>query len=139
MIRKKLFLSLFVFILLWSSVLQADTENTEYRLKEMTPTIQKALNGQKSRSSDIQVLKEQGLIGEGNQGLIQMLKPSKEAAPLIEPENNDRAIIYDAIIQQNKLGPVASVQVAQAFVEARRTKAKPGEFFQDAFGKWVKK
>ena len=76
-----------------------------YDLKEITPAVQKALDGRKGRYAELQRLKSEGTIGENNQGSVKLLKDSGGAQGLADDENQDRETIYQAIVDQNDLGP----------------------------------
>jgi hypothetical protein len=44
--------------------------------------------------------------------------------------------VYEAIVQQNKLGSGALATVEAVFARVQRDKAEPGEKVQDASGRW---
>ena len=111
----------------------------DYSLKEITPAVQKALDARKERYPKLRGLKAQGIIGEDNQGQVKILKPSDEATPLVEAENTDRKVIYDAVIQQNGLGQDGLPAVQAAFAEVQREKSQPGDFIQQPSGEWTRK
>lgn len=108
-----------------------------YDLKEMTPPVQQALGARQARFSELQRLKALGTIGEDNQGFVRVLKPSPQAEETAGKENVDRKTIYQAIVDQNHLGPGGLIEVKRAFAEVQREKAKPGEFVQEPSGNWI--
>ena len=110
-----------------------------YDLKEITPVVQGAINGRQSRYQEIQRLKTSGVLGEDNQGFVKVLKPSPDADSLASGENADRQAIYQAMVDQNQLGPDGMAQVRSVFAEVQRGKAQPGEFVQLRSGEWVQK
>ncbi len=88
------------------------------------------------RLPTIRALKEKGLIGENNKGYLEFVGSKKEKADVIQAENNDRKKVYSAIAKQQGttvelVGTHRAIQIAK--------KAKPGEWLQDANGKWYKK
>lgn len=105
----------------------------------MTPAVQQAIENRKARHSELQPLKLEGVVGEDNQGTVKVLKDSPEGARLAMSENQDREIIYQALAQQNGLGPGGLAQVREVFAEVQRGKARPGEFIQLRSGEWVQK
>ncbi len=81
-------------------------------------------------------LKDKGLVGENNQGYLEFVGDQKERADVIDAENKDRRTIYEAIAKQQGttvevVGKHRAVQIAN--------KARPGEYLQDANGKWYQK
>ena len=88
------------------------------------------------RLPTIRELKGKGLIGENNKGYLEFVGSKKEKANVIRAENKDRRKVYDAIAKQQGttvelVGQHRAIQIAK--------KAKPGEWLQDANGKWYQK
>ena len=84
----------------------------------------------------IKSLKAQGIIGEDNAGYLEFVGQKKEKADVIQAENKDRKLVYGAIAKQQGttvelVGKHRAIQLAN--------KAQPGEWLQDAQGKWYKK
>ena len=84
----------------------------------------------------IKALKDKGLVGENNKGYLEFVGKKKEKADVIKAENEDRKLVYDAIAKQQGttvelVGKHRAIQIAQ--------KAQPGEWLQDANGKWYQK
>lgn len=111
----------------------------QYDIKEMTPSIQQALAGRQSRYDPLQAFKSQGLVGENHSGYVEALGDSGEVQGLVAQENTDRRVIYQAIVEQNGLGPEGAKQVEAVFAEVQRNRAKAGESIQLPDGSWVKK
>ena len=105
----------------------------------MTPEIKQAIENRKARYAELQQLKIQTVVGENNQGLAELLKSSPEARGVIEGENRDRRVIYQAIVDQNGLGNQGMAKVQAVFAEVQRGKARPGELIQLPSGEWVQK
>jgi len=110
-----------------------------YDLKEMTPAVQQALENRKARFAELEHLKREGLIGEADTGFVEVRGDSAEAVSVTAAENQDRKIIYEAIVEQNALGPAGYAEVQKVFAEVQRGKALPGESIQLPSGEWVKK
>jgi uncharacterized protein YdbL (DUF1318 family) len=84
----------------------------------------------------IKALKDQGIVGENNKGYLEFVGAKKEKADVIEAENADRKMVYEAIAKQQG----ATVEVVGKHRAAQiANKAEPGEWLQDANGKWYKK
>lgn len=111
----------------------------EYDFKKMTPEVQQALQNRQARYSQLQFLKQSEILGENNRGYVTSLKNDPSSAALAAAENNDRGIIYRALVEQNALGPNGMVEVQKAFAEVQRDKATPGEMLQSPSGDWSKK
>ncbi|MDX2452518.1 YdbL family protein [Desulfosarcina sp.] len=90
----------------------------------------------KDRLPRIIELKAAGIIGENSQGLLAFVGGDRQEQALVEAENKDRQLVYRAIAQQQ--GTTAAV-VGQRRALQIAEKAKPGEWLQDAGGKWVQK
>ncbi len=139
MLNQKFFIFLFLTFLSLASYVSQALAEANYDIKQMTPAIQQALQGRQSRFAKIQDLKAQGIIGEDNQGFVKALKNTPEAALLVLAENQARQIIYQAIVNQNQLGPAGMGKVHQVFSEVQREKARRGDYIQLASGEWIQK
>lgn len=84
----------------------------------------------------IKALKGQGIVGENNRGYLQFVGQKKEKEEVVTAENKDRKLVYQAIAKQQ--GTTAAV-VGQHRAVQITNKAQPGEWLQDASGKWYKK
>ena len=109
---------------------------SKYDIKEMTPTVKAALDGRKARFAELKDLKAKGRVGETNRGYVQKLGGDKNVDTVVAAENKDRKAVYEAIVQQNNLGPAALATVETVFAGVQRDKAEPGEKVQDASGRW---
>ena len=84
----------------------------------------------------VKSLKDKGIVGENNKGYLEFIGKKKEQADVVEAENKDRRLVYEAIAKQQSttaelVGKHRAVQIAE--------KAQAGEWLQDANGKWYKK
>ena len=81
-------------------------------------------------------LKESGVIGENNQGLLVVRQAGKNSETLVQEENTDRQKVYIAIaVKQGAtatfVGQRRAVQIAEI--------ANPGTWLQDQSGNWYQK
>lgn len=90
----------------------------------------------KARLPAIVQLKAAGIVGETNQGLLAFVGVEKQQPDLVAAENEDRKTVYAAIAKQQ--GTTADV-VAKRRALQNAERARPGEWLQDAAGKWYQK
>jgi hypothetical protein len=125
--------------------------------KKITETIKKmpevidAYRRMGGRLEEIDRLRDSGVVGEGNNGLLlnRSNSLSEEERKLIQNENEDRKIVMKgmakAIVKINGLPDNESnikqvmPQAVKQFVSVKREKAKSGWWIQDDDGKWYKK
>jgi hypothetical protein len=89
-----------------------------------------------ARLPTIKALKDKGLVGENNKGFLEFIGQQKEKQDVVTAENQDRQQVYEAIAKQQGttvelVGQHRAIQIAN--------KAQPGEWLQDANGKWYQK
>ncbi len=90
-----------------------------------------------ARAPEILKLKSQGLIGENNQGYLEIREAGdSRAAGLVDAENKDRQMVYKAIAAKTG-GSVA--QVGQRAAAKRAQVAGDGEWLQRPSGEWYRK
>jgi uncharacterized protein YdbL (DUF1318 family) len=124
-----------IFALVCAAAVSLPAQAT-YDIKEMTPAVKSALDGRKARFADLKEMKSKGMVGENNRGYVQKLGGGKEVDALVSAENKDRKAVYEAIVEQNKLGSGALATVEKVFAGVQRGKADPGDKVQDASGRW---
>ncbi len=90
----------------------------------------------KARLPVIAGLKAKGIIGENNKGYLGFVTAAKADEAVIAAENKDRKAIYSHFAKQQNT-TVDVVEKIQAKRKAEKT--KPGQFYQAADGKWIKK
>ena len=129
---KKLFM---VFVLICAAAAAAPAQAT-YDIKELTPAVKSALDGRKARFAELKTMKTQGLVGETNRGYVQALGGGADVKAMVAAENKDRRLVYEAVVEQNRLGAGALSTVETVFARVQRDKAEPGEKVQDASGRW---
>lgn len=131
------FLIFVVFTLLFLTPASFSVQN--YDLTEITPQVQQAIENRRTRYAELQRLKQEGAVGESSQGFVETLERTAELSSLVEAENQDRGVIYQAIVDQNQLGPSGMAEVRRIFAEVQRGKALTGDYIQLPSGEWAKK
>ena len=109
------------------------------KIKTMTSEIQKALDARRDRYDALKKYKGQGVVGEDNQGHAAVLGGGPDVQALVSSENQDREVIYRAIVEQNAQLPEAIATVRAAFAVVQREKADSGEKIQLPSGQWQTK
>jgi uncharacterized protein YdbL (DUF1318 family) len=90
----------------------------------------------KDRLPRIIELKAAGIVGENNQGFLAFIGGNQSEQTLVDAENQDRQLVYGAIAKQQ--GTTAEVVGRRRALQIAEN-ANPGEWLQDAGGKWVQK
>lgn len=116
------------------------------------PEVLAAYDEMKARLPQLDALRDRGVVGETNQGLV-TIRDKATAAPqdeaLVRAENANRKLVITAmakaILKLNKqpeskaaIGQVLP-KAAATYADARREAAKPGWWMQLANGRWVQK
>jgi uncharacterized protein YdbL (DUF1318 family) len=91
----------------------------------------------KSRIPEIVELKSQGIIGENNNGFLELRVPNKDIEPFIKAENADRLFAYKIVAKKqgvsvDRVGRLRALQIAQ-----RATNT--GDWLEDDAGNWYQK
>ena len=89
-----------------------------------------------NRLPSIDALKQQGTLGEGRNGLLEIRGSHPDAQPLVSAENADRLKVYEAIALQQNVSPET---VGQLRARQIAEKAAPGVWVQAADGSWTRK
>jgi uncharacterized protein YdbL (DUF1318 family) len=89
------------------------------------------------RLPKIDEMKEQGVVGENNQGLLEA-RPGNGTpdTAAISAENADRQTVYAALAAKTS---TSAEQVARARARHIATSSRPGVWIQDESGAWKKK
>lgn len=107
----------------------------QYEIKDMTPAVRQALDQRRERFEEIKAFKAKGVIGENNQGYLEVLISESRASELARAENYDRLVIYKTIVEQNNLhGAMGTVE--KVFAQVQAGKAASGEMVQTEAGRW---
>ena len=89
-----------------------------------------------ARIPEINALKDQGIVGENNKGLLEYRSGQKTRQDLIASENKDRKAVYQAIAKSQG----ASLElVAQKRAQMIAQGGKSGHWFQKPNGEWYRK
>ncbi|HOG24327.1 MAG TPA: DUF1318 domain-containing protein [Candidatus Omnitrophota bacterium] len=136
--RRSLFMSAIIALSVIAMVVPSVFAGS-YDLKEITPAVKQALENRQARYSQLQSLKQKGAVGEDNKGFVADLGRDPQAAAMVSSENRDRRIIYQALVDQNKLGSAGMTEVQKVFAEVQRDKASSGEYIQTPAGEWSRK
>jgi len=117
------------------------------------PEVVAAYKGRGQRLARLKQLKDQGLVGEGNDGKVVLrAKPPQVGdaeTKLVQEENKDREVIMSgmakAILKLSKQEPISSnlakakTQATETFASLRRDEAQPGWWIQLPDGSWKQK
>ncbi len=93
-----------------------------------------------SAKAAVDAAKAQGVVGEqadGFLGFVNAGAASGDVRAAVAEINAGRRQLYSQAAAQNGVSPAAAG--ASAFRSVVQAKLKPGEFYQDAGGAWVKK
>ncbi|CAG0966214.1 hypothetical protein GEOBC_01010 [Geobacteraceae bacterium] len=116
------------------------------------PEVLTAYDEMKARLPQLDALRDRGVVGETNQGLVSVHdkgKATPQDEALVKAENGNRKIVITAmakaILTLNKqpeskaaIGQVLP-KAAATYADAKREAAKPGWWMQLANGRWVQK
>ncbi len=118
----------------------------EIDLNLTTPAIRKVIDTMKTRNSKVMHFKDKGLIGETYDGMLAIRVMSglsgediRTIKRLLRAENTDRETLYKELAVANKISLSEISSIKTVFAKTRKTKAKPGHWFQDEKGKWTQK
>ncbi len=89
-----------------------------------------------ARVSDINELKNSGIVGENNQGFLEFRSGDTAKKQLIADENGDRQIVYGEIAKQQKIDIVL---VGQRRAQQLAEMGAQGQWFQKPDGGWYQK
>ncbi|MEA1935105.1 MAG: DUF1318 domain-containing protein [Thermodesulfobacteriota bacterium] len=90
----------------------------------------------KARLPAIRELKDSRLAGENNQGFLEFLGNAIKNREVVESENSDRRMIYDAIANQQGISADA---VGRLRAKKNAERARPGDMIQNKNGDWTHK
>ena len=90
----------------------------------------------KARQPVIQQLKAEGIVGENFAGYLEFRGGKKKNEDVVRAENSDRRKVYTEIAKQT--GTTAEVVGKRRALRIAEL-AKPGDWLQNASGKWYKK
>lgn len=107
-------------------------------LNEDSPRIKQIADSMKGRYSEVETLKGQGIVGENNRGLVELVGESRiqdaeqknEVQRVVAAENKDRKELYKEIARINKDQDMNVGTVARVYAQKRLERAKPGQSYQ---------
>ena len=87
---------------------------------------------------DLQSAKDQGLVGEANNGYLAAVQkpPSAEVKALISDVNAKRKAQFEKTAATTN---TTLLQVSNRFYQLAVQRTKPGHYYQDRSGRWKKK
>jgi uncharacterized protein YdbL (DUF1318 family) len=104
---------------------------------------------QKFNQDDVVEMKTVGLVGENNQGFLEVIDKEKLqsdsektefVATLVTEENEDREVIVDRVIELNEnLKDAVRENILAIFAEMNQKNSPIGTWIQDQVGKWMLK
>jgi len=116
----------------------------EIDINMTTPAIRKLIDSMKTRNSEIMQFKDKGVFGETNDGMLANKEMSgldgneiRTVNRLLRAENSDREALYKELAIANKIDLSEIDRIKAVFAKTRRSKAKPGHWYQDEEGKWL--
>ena len=89
-----------------------------------------------ARIPAISSLKDQGVIGENNQGFLEFRGNKRPQKDMVDAENSDRQKVYEMIGKQQS---ASSTLVGQRRAKTIAQKSRPGHWFQNSDESWHKK
>ncbi|CAG37818.1 unknown protein [Desulfotalea psychrophila LSv54] len=93
-------------------------------------------NRMRTRIPAITDLKDLGIVGESNRGLLEYRSQKRTHAAIVTAENKDRQLVYRAIGKQQGVSPNLVGKRRAITIAERGTK---GHIFQNANGSWYRK
>lgn len=112
-----------------------------------SPAIRKIIQSRAARVADLDRYKDQGVIGENNQGMVEArnletlsdLKARAEVQRLVKAENTDREELYKEIAAAEGVDLSQLPRIKETYAGTLRANAKPGHWIQEPGGAWKKK
>ena len=136
-------------LVLSASVRSVDTTGRLKPLPEYPPGQRKALEALRIREfyrDDVDTLKKDGAIGEGNNGYLTTRESAADARKkklleeVLSAENGARRALVDRILETNETLTAADrPKVEKVFAQMNRDAARDGEWIQADDGAWTKK
>lgn len=105
-----------------------------YADQGLSPAVEQAALRRRDRYSELMAVQIKGAIGENKSGLVEIRLTDLSLKKLVDEENNDRMLIYQAVAQKNG----SSVQEVQKLYAQRlqsdAAKGTPVEVFNSSTG-----
>nr|UXE46162.1 hypothetical protein Hi04_10k_c5801_00020 [uncultured bacterium] len=110
-----------------------------------SPAVKSLQDSLKSRHTSLEPYYDSGAIGDTNDGMVGIhdqglipLADRNNVKKMVADQNTDRTALYKEIATANG-HPEWAGDIQKTFAERWASKAKPGWFYQDKSGNWVKK
>ncbi len=117
------------------SFLQLLVSNAYAQEGGLSPEIEQAVFGRRSRRSELVTFEARGIIGENSMGLVEVRGEGGRADVLVEPENQDRMAIYQSVANKNG-SSVGDVQ--RIYAKRLQDDAPPGTPIEGPSGWTIK-
>lgn len=109
-----------------------------------SPAIRVIIDSRAARVGELNRYKSQGLIGENNQALVEArgldsasdLAARAAVSRLVEAENKDRRLLFEEIASAEGVDRAQIPRIQTTYAQTLRRYARPGDWVQDADGKW---
>ncbi|MFH1902864.1 MAG: DUF1318 domain-containing protein, partial [Candidatus Omnitrophota bacterium] len=123
--------------------LYAETTVITSEVKTTSSVIDEAQARRRGRLSDIQGYKDNKILGENNQGLLDVRstagldgKQVSSLQKMVKEENSDRMTIYRETVKINNMPSAQIKNVQAASAKAKQKLANDGEWIQNENGAW---
>lgn len=100
----------------------------------------------KSRIDEVITYKENGTLGESNDGLLVLKNADKtkkllikKLETLVQNENKDRAELYKEVVSSNGMTENREIDVRKSFSRSFQNESPAGTWIQDIDGSWAQK
>ena len=110
------------------------------------PAIRRIIESRAGRFAKLRQLKSKGVFGENRNGILEIrsldglpLSQRAQAQKLLAEENEDRRLMYNAIVDARGIDPSQLPLVRSTYAETLRQYAREGEWIQQPNGEWIKK
>lgn len=118
----------------------------QINIEVSTPAIRALKESLKSRFPQLKLFFDGGVIGENNNGYIELrdasglnLKQKADVNRLIEQENKDREALYIEILRANKFGKELMPDIQKIFANSWRDNSRPNWWIQNDKGEWIRR
>lgn len=97
---------------------------TAYAQEALSPEVERAVYRRRDRNAELARLEVSGVVGENSRGLVEMRSAARpDVSALVDAENSDRMIIYNAIASKNS---TSLEEVQKLYARRLQSDAPPG-------------
>lgn len=136
----------FALPILIASAQAGDAFGEEEAFKVSTPRALAIRDKLAGHLSDVLEHKRAGVLGETNDGLLEIREPGKlkkllarKVEKLVADENADRLDLYREVVKANGLPEARIKNVQKSFARSFQAESPSGTWMQDVDGKWAQK